>query len=371
VGVASGPGDPQRLVPVEVLDTRRQVAVGGDLAGGTAIRRPVRDMRASIVGVRALMHVRSAATCSLRGRSGLPAATPDTRRGPQAVEQGGARPVDARRHSLRLRARMRRTVADGRTDGRVGGSTVVVGWGLGAALMILVGLAVAVSAAGSLGLSGSAATAAARAALQLAVISVVIVSVVGSLWLSAGFVLLMFTTATLTSGRRITPERSGLLAVVPIAAGTVPVLAVVIGAGAVPLTGIALVPVSGIVIGGAMTATSVAGRPALDELGSRYGEYEAGLSLGLRERDAALEVARPSAAQALVPPLDQTRTVGLVTLPGAFVGVLIGSGDPVQAGAAQLLVLIGLLAAESVAVVITLELVARGRIRRPRLATTS
>ena len=73
---------------------------------------------------------------------------------------------------------------------------------------------------------------------------------------------------------------------------------------------------------------------------------------------------RYSAAQALVPALDQTRTVGLVTLPGAFVGVLIGSGDPVQAGAAQLLVLVGLLAAESIAVVIVLELVARGRVRR-------
>ena len=48
-----------------------------------------------------------------------------------------------------------------------------------------------------------------------------------------------------------------------------------------------------------------------------------------------------------------------MTLPGAFVGVLLGSGDPVQAAAAQVLVLIGLLAAEGVAVVITVELVAR------------
>jgi putative ABC transport system permease protein len=232
----------------------------------------------------------------------------------------------------------------------VGASTVVIGWGLAAALLILVGLAVAANAAGSLGLSGNVAVAAVRAVVQLGVVSGVIVAVVRSLWLASGFVLVMFTIAALTSARRITSERSGLLAAVPIAAGAVPVLAVVLGAGAVPLTGIALVPVSGIVIGGAMTATSVAGRRALDELRSRHGEYEAGLSLGLRERDAALEVARPSAAQALVPPLDQTRTVGLVTLPGAFVGVLIGSGDPVQAGAAQLLVLIGLLAAESVAV---------------------
>jgi putative ABC transport system permease protein len=69
-----------------------------------------------------------------------------------------------------------------------------------------------------------------------------------------------------------------------------------------------------------------------------------------------------------MPALDQTRTVGLVTLPGAFVGVLLGGGDPLQAGAAQLLVLVGLLAAESVAVLVTVELVARRRIRRPATA---
>ena len=46
------------------------------------------------------------------------------------------------------------------------------------------------------------------------------------------------------------------------------------------------------------------------------------------------------------------------------VGVLLGSGDPVRAAAAQVLVLIGLLAAEGVAVVVTVELIARGRIRR-------
>jgi putative ABC transport system permease protein len=122
--------------------------------------------------------------------------------------------------------------------------------------------------------------------------------------------------------------------------------------------------VCGIVIGGAMTATSLAGRRALDELAGRHGEYEAALSLGLLERDAAMELIRPAARHALVPATDQTRTVGLVTLPGAFVGVLIGSGNPVQAGAAQVLVLIGLLAAEAVAAVLTVELVARGRISR-------
>jgi hypothetical protein len=69
--------------------------------------------------------------------------------------------------------------------------------------------------------------------------------------------------------------------------------------------------------------------------------------------------------EALVPALDQTRTVGLVTLPGAFVGMLLGGATPVQAGAVQVLVLLLLLAVETVAVAVVLELVCRGRILRP------
>lgn len=98
--------------------------------------------------------------------------------------------------------------------------------------------------------------------------------------------------------------------------------------GLVPLRGIAIVPVAGILIGGAMTATSLAGRRALDELTGRRGEVEAALALGLLPREAVLLVCRPAAGQALVPALDQTRTVGLVTLPGAFVGVLLGGASP-------------------------------------------
>ena len=133
-----------------------------------------------------------------------------------------------------------------------------------------------------------------------------------------------------------------------------------LGSGTVPLRGTAVIPVAGIIIGGAMTATSLAVRRIRDELTSRRGEVEAALALGLLPRDAVLLVARPVAGTALVPPLDQTRTVGLVTLPGAFVGVLLGGGSPLQAGAAQLLVLVGLLAAEMLAIWTVTELIAGG-----------
>jgi putative ABC transport system permease protein len=244
------------------------------------------------------------------------------------------------------------------------GASVNVGWGLAAALLVLVAVAVAVSLLGRFGIARALSVASLRAVLQLALVATVIVAVVRSWWLTVAFVLLMLGVASWTSARRMTTHRSGLLATSAISAGVLPVLAITLVSGAVPLTGIAVVPVAGIVIGGAMTATSLGGRRALDDLEQRRDEYEAALALGGRHRDAAMIVCRPAATQALVPPMDQTRTVGLVTLPGAFVGVLIGSGNPVQAAAAQVLVLLGLLAAETVAVAVILELVARGTVVR-------
>ena len=80
-----------------------------------------------------------------------------------------------------------------------------------------------------------------------------------------------------------------------------------------------------------------------------------------------MEIIGQSAIHALLPNLDSTRTVGLVTLPGAFVGVLLGGGTPIQAGAAQVLVLIGLLAAETVTVVVAYQLMKASRLLPPDL----
>lgn len=208
-------------------------------------------------------------------------------------------------------------------------------------------------------------TAGLRAALQLAAVALVIAWVVRSPAATLAFLVLMFAVAVRTAGRRITTDRTWWTAAVPIAAGVTPVVAALLLTGLVPYQGIALVPVTGILIGGSLTATVLAGRRALDELSLRRGEVEAGIALGMPVRDARLEIARGAASDALLPGLDQTRTVGLVTLPGAFVGMLLGGASPVMAGAVQLFVLIALLAVQAVCVGITLELVARGRLHRP------
>jgi putative ABC transport system permease protein len=243
-------------------------------------------------------------------------------------------------------------------------SLVSVGPGLALALGLLVTGACLASWWGGLGHARGAVVAAVRAVLQLAAVAGVLAAAVESLPASLAFVAVMHVVAAGTAARRLVRSRCGWWCALPVSAGPLPVVALLLGLDVVPPEGVALVPVSGILVGGAMTATVLAGRRGLDDLQARRGEVEAALSLGFEQRDAGLMVARPAASEALVPGLDQTRTVGLVALPGAFVGTLLGGASPLQAGAVQLLVLVALLLVQALAVVLTVELLARGVLHR-------
>ncbi|WP_394353817.1 ABC transporter permease [Nocardiopsis mwathae] len=174
------------------------------------------------------------------------------------------------------------------------------------------------------------------------------------------YVAVMLGVAGFTAGRRFTTRGRAPVAVLPIGVAVVPFVGVLVAAGVVRLEGLVLIPISGILIGAGLTATALAGLRAMDALALRWGEVEAALALGMSPRDAVLEICRPAAVSALVPALDQTRTVGLVTLPGAFVGMLMAGASPLAAGAVQLFVLTGVLLVQVIAIAGCLELLARG-----------
>lgn len=243
----------------------------------------------------------------------------------------------------------------------------------GLALVMLCVVMVACTAAvyriARLGNPLTAPSAAARGALQLAAVSLILAAALSHMWSSVLVLAVMFVAAAFTAGRRARAGRSAVWLSVALAAGVGLVIPLMLVSGVVPLQGVALVPIGGIVLGNAMTATSLAAKRGLDAIDQRWGEVEAGLSLGFSVRDARMEVVGPAATDALLPGLDQTRTVGLVTLPGAFVGVLLATGSAAQAGAVQILVLVGLLLAQTCSVAVAIELVARGVVHRHRAHT--
>ncbi|GAB76462.1 putative ABC transport system permease protein [Austwickia chelonae] len=202
-----------------------------------------------------------------------------------------------------------------------------------------------------------------RATMQLGIVGIVVAAVLGSWPLTALFIVVMVSVGAFTAGRRLRIS-SWWPALLPVACGGLPTTGFLLAVGLLPVQTISVIPTAGILIGNAMTAVTLSGQRTLDALEERRGQVEAALALGFLPRDAALLVALRSARLALVPALDQTRTVGLVTLPGAFVGTLLGGASPQQAAALQLVVLAGILASQSIAVSLTVELVARGVMSR-------
>ena len=240
--------------------------------------------------------------------------------------------------------------------------TVTLGWGLAAALFLLVALAVTASWIGRLRLERQQAWAAVRAVVQLAIVSGVIAWAVAQLWSTLLLVGVMFSVATFTTVRRVGASHCWPWTALAMAAGAVPVLAIVFATGASPFTPVAVLALAGIVVGNMMTGHTLAGRRCFSELRSNQQSYEAALSIGLERPQAIGLVIEDVVPEALLPNLDQVRTVGLVTLPGAFIGVLLGGGSPVQAGAAQVLVLLGIMAGQAITVTAAAAFIRAGRL---------
>ncbi len=240
--------------------------------------------------------------------------------------------------------------------------TIEPGWPVAFALAALLVLALGAHRVGGYELDRSVLIAAIRAVVQLTVIALVIEAVVDDLLLSAALVVVMFAVAVFTTGRRVEANRAWLWVALAVGAGLVPVLALILASGAVPAEGIAIIPIAGIIVGNAMTAHTLSGRRSFAALRDEHSQYEACLSLGLQPAQAIEEIIHRRVPEALLPGLDQVRTTGLVTLPGAFIGVMLGGGSPVQAATAQVLVLFGIMAAQTITVVVAERLVAARRL---------
>jgi len=230
---------------------------------------------------------------------------------------------------------------------------------LAVAVAVLVVLLLIVGWVGRLGQNRDAVVVVARAVVQLALVGFVIRAVILRPALAPLYLALMLGVAAYTSSRRIRGVRRAFLAsAIAIAGGATTVCAVVIITRALPLDARDLVPFAAQIIGGSMTATTLGALRMRDDVVAHWALVEAGLALGASPKQAVADIARTSAAKALVPALDQTRNVGLVVLPGAYVGLLLAGASPAQAGRVQFLVLLGLLVAESVAAVLVTRLLA-------------
>jgi putative ABC transport system permease protein len=183
----------------------------------------------------------------------------------------------------------------------------------------------------------------ARAGVQLTIVALLLRGVLEVPWTAAAFVLLMLTTASTTSMARIGELWHGReAAVLGVLAGALVSIGAIFALHLADLQARYVVATGGIIIGNAMSAATLAGRNFLRSARARASEVEAWLALGAQPADAHRDIGREAVRESLIPTLDQSKSTGLVTLPGAFVGALFGGASPAEAAQFQLVVLAGI-----------------------------
>ena len=232
--------------------------------------------------------------------------------------------------------------------------------GFGAGLLVLTGLTLVVGRWARIGLGLFPLWAILRAVVQLTAVALLLRGILAVPWTVLAFVVLMLSTASCTAAGRLEELWHGRRAAVAgVLLGAVVTLVVIFALRLVDLEVRYLVAVGGIIIGNSMTAATLAGRNFLRGARARASEVEAWLSLGASPARAHEEIGREAVRESLLPTLDQTKSTGLVTLPGAFVGALFGGAGPVQAAQFQLVVLAGIALTMTVTGIVVTRLAGR------------
>ena len=120
-----------------------------------------------------------------------------------------------------------------------------------------------------------------------------------------------------------------------------------------------LVPVGGMVIGNAMTASAVALNRLGDEMSDGRARIEATLALGATARQAAAPIVRRALRSGMITLVDSTKTTGLIFFPGTMVGMLLAGASPTDAVRLQLILLYTLLGSVAIAALIATTLAYR------------
>lgn len=241
-------------------------------------------------------------------------------------------------------------------------SAQVPDWlGVGASVLLVV-VAVIAAQWARLDLTRELIWAAARAFVQLLIVGALLTvlftraGLLGALaWVSGMVIVAGFVAA----GRSRGLPKARFTALTAVGVGAATTLGLLLAVGVIEPVPSVVVPVGGMVVSGAMTATNLTMRHVATIAGQQRGDIEARLALGLRADEAFRPHLQGAVKTALLPAIDSTKVVGLIALPGAMTGLILAGVEPIVAIRYQIVVMYMLLAAAAVSAVVAARLTQR------------
>ncbi|KAG0460904.1 hypothetical protein HPP92_021201 [Vanilla planifolia] len=212
-------------------------------------------------------------------------------------------------------------------------------------------IAVVLSFIQRLGLEWEMVYSIARAFLQLSIMGFVLEFVFSRK--NAGWIVLaylfMVIVAGYTAGQRAKHVPHGkYIAGASILVGTTLTMFILVMLNVFPFTPRYIIPVSGMMVGNAMTVTGVTMKKLREDLKMQKDLVETALALGATPRQATVQQVKRSLIIALSPVLDNAKTVGLISLPGAMTGLIMAGAPPMEAIQLQIVVMNMLVGASTV-----------------------
>jgi putative ABC transport system permease protein len=241
-------------------------------------------------------------------------------------------------------------------------TSIHVSVGQVAATLALVALAAAVSFWRKADLERDIAVATIRSFIQLTAIGYVIKLIfeADTIWLVFALLAVMVFFGALTArGRAKKVPGAFRPLLIALAAAGASTLGLVVALGVFEPTARYLVPVGGMVIGNAMTASAVALNRLGDEMSDSRARIEATLALGATAEEAAQPIVRRALRSGMITLVDSTKTTGLIFFPGTMVGMLLAGANPTDAVRLQLILLYTLLGSVAIAALVATTLAYR------------
>jgi len=231
-------------------------------------------------------------------------------------------------------------------------TSIHVSAGQVAASLALVALAAAISFWRRADLERDIGVATIRSFVQLTAIgyAIELIFEADTIWLVLALLAVMVVFGALTArsrAKKVPDAFWPLLIALTVAAATT--LGLVVALGVFEATARYLVPVGGMVIGNAMTASAVALNRLGDEMADSRGRIEATLALGATAQEASSPFVRRALRSGMITLVDSTKTTGLIFFPGTMVGMLLAGADPTDAVRLQLILLYALLGSVAIA----------------------
>ena len=162
-------------------------------------------------------------------------------------------------------------------------------------------------------------------------------------------VLFMTFNAAFNAAKRGKGIKNGILiSFLSILVGAGATLSVLVLSGAVRYEANQIIPISGMIISNAMVAIGLCYRQLTGDFKSRRNEVEIKLSLGADILPASMDILRDSIRTGMVPTIDSTKTLGIVSLPGMMSGLILAGTSPLMAIRYQIMVTFMLLSTTAI-----------------------